>query len=145
MVVGFCGSLLFLFVPESFWDRSPIPKTHLPSKSSGLFSRYMSNKHSSQEEHLPPPMGNLDDGESEKDNSTTNNGDNTHKRSALPSQRQSSRGLRVDFASEDNKNEEHVLENNTRRPDGPEGEPTAVLAEFTASCAPEGVPSSNEI
>ncbi|KAJ3572898.1 hypothetical protein NPX13_g4893 [Xylaria arbuscula] len=26
IVVGFCGILLFLFVPETFWDRTPIPK-----------------------------------------------------------------------------------------------------------------------
>ncbi|KAI1181572.1 major facilitator superfamily domain-containing protein [Nemania serpens] len=27
IVVGFCGILLFFFVPETFWDRSPIPKS----------------------------------------------------------------------------------------------------------------------
>ncbi|KAI1109648.1 major facilitator superfamily domain-containing protein [Nemania sp. NC0429] len=27
VVVGFCGILLFFFVPETFWDRSPIPKS----------------------------------------------------------------------------------------------------------------------
>ncbi|KAI3341114.1 major facilitator superfamily domain-containing protein [Ustulina deusta] len=27
IVVGFCGILLFLFVPETFWDRTPIPKS----------------------------------------------------------------------------------------------------------------------
>ncbi|TGJ83301.1 hypothetical protein E0Z10_g5445 [Xylaria hypoxylon] len=26
VVVGFCGILLFFFVPETFWDRTPIPK-----------------------------------------------------------------------------------------------------------------------
>ncbi len=28
MVVGFCGVLLFLFVPESFWDRTPTKAHH---------------------------------------------------------------------------------------------------------------------
>ncbi|KAI0399251.1 major facilitator superfamily domain-containing protein [Xylaria palmicola] len=27
IVVGFCGVLLFFFVPETFWDRTPIPKS----------------------------------------------------------------------------------------------------------------------
>ncbi|KAI0204217.1 major facilitator superfamily domain-containing protein [Astrocystis sublimbata] len=26
IVVGFCGVLLFFFVPETFWDRTPVPK-----------------------------------------------------------------------------------------------------------------------
>ena len=30
MVVGFCGCLLFFFVPETFWDRTPVP--HKSSK-----------------------------------------------------------------------------------------------------------------
>ncbi|KAI0529903.1 major facilitator superfamily domain-containing protein [Xylaria digitata] len=27
IIVGFCGILLFFFVPETFWDRTPIPKS----------------------------------------------------------------------------------------------------------------------
>ncbi|GAW21390.1 hypothetical protein ANO14919_109090 [Xylariales sp. No.14919] len=27
IIVGFCGVLLFFFVPETFWDRTPIPKS----------------------------------------------------------------------------------------------------------------------
>ncbi|KAI0805078.1 major facilitator superfamily domain-containing protein [Xylaria sp. FL0064] len=27
IVVGFCGTLLFFFVPETFWDRTPIPRS----------------------------------------------------------------------------------------------------------------------
>ncbi|KAK4211818.1 MFS general substrate transporter [Rhypophila decipiens] len=43
MIVGFCGLLLFLFVPETFWDRMP----HARKKSStrpGMFRRF-SSKH----------------------------------------------------------------------------------------------------
>ncbi|KAI0008665.1 MFS general substrate transporter [Xylariaceae sp. FL0662B] len=39
MVVGLCGSLLFLFVPETFWDRSPIPRSRRHPKRPSLFSR----------------------------------------------------------------------------------------------------------
>ncbi|KAI0172372.1 MFS general substrate transporter [Hypoxylon sp. FL1284] len=39
MVVGFCGTLLFLFVPETFWDRSPIPRARRHPKRPSLFSR----------------------------------------------------------------------------------------------------------
>ncbi|KAI8632664.1 MFS general substrate transporter [Xylariaceae sp. FL1651] len=40
IVVGFCGILLFFFVPETFWDRSPIPKSsRRVSKRPSFFSR----------------------------------------------------------------------------------------------------------
>lgn len=39
MVVGFCGTLLFFFVPETFWDRSPIPRSRRHPKRPSLFSR----------------------------------------------------------------------------------------------------------
>lgn len=35
IVVGFFGCLLFLFVPESFWDRTPVPKSRRGSKHPG--------------------------------------------------------------------------------------------------------------
>ncbi len=38
MVVGFCGVLLFFFVPESFWDRSPVPKIRHTSKNTSRLS-----------------------------------------------------------------------------------------------------------
>ncbi|KAI1417136.1 MFS general substrate transporter [Hypoxylon sp. FL1857] len=39
MVVGFCGTLLFFFVPETFWDRSPTPRSRRHPKRPSLFSR----------------------------------------------------------------------------------------------------------
>ncbi|KAI0431781.1 major facilitator superfamily domain-containing protein [Xylaria sp. FL1042] len=40
IVVGFCGTLLFFFVPETFWDRTPIPKSsRRVVKRSSFFSR----------------------------------------------------------------------------------------------------------
>lgn len=38
MVVAFCGSLLFFFVPETFWDRSPVPRSRHVKRPS-IFSR----------------------------------------------------------------------------------------------------------
>ncbi|KAI1140982.1 MFS general substrate transporter [Hypoxylon sp. FL0543] len=39
MVVGCCGTLLFFFVPETFWDRSPTPRSRRHPKRPSLFSR----------------------------------------------------------------------------------------------------------
>ncbi|KAI1741908.1 major facilitator superfamily domain-containing protein [Xylaria scruposa] len=40
IVVGFCGVLLFFFVPETFWDRTPIPKSaRKVTKRPSFFSR----------------------------------------------------------------------------------------------------------
>ncbi|KAK4674432.1 hypothetical protein QC763_120510 [Podospora pseudopauciseta] len=41
IIVGFCSVLLFLFVPESFWDRAP----HRRKKSRPNFFRRFSSKH----------------------------------------------------------------------------------------------------
>ncbi|KXJ89514.1 major facilitator superfamily domain-containing protein [Microdochium bolleyi] len=46
MIVGFCLALLFFFVPETFWDRSPIPRKsghHL--KRPSFLSRRSTSKH----------------------------------------------------------------------------------------------------
>ncbi|KAL7621253.1 hypothetical protein AAE478_008570 [Parahypoxylon ruwenzoriense] len=39
MVVAVCGILLFFLVPETFWDRSPIPRPRRHVKRPSLFSR----------------------------------------------------------------------------------------------------------
>ncbi|KAI1472268.1 MFS general substrate transporter [Daldinia caldariorum] len=39
IVVASCGFLLFLFVPETFWDRSPIPRSRKYPKRPSFFSR----------------------------------------------------------------------------------------------------------
>ncbi|KAI2462892.1 MFS general substrate transporter [Annulohypoxylon bovei var. microspora] len=53
ILVAFCGGLLFFFVPETFWDRSPIPRSRRPkrpslSKRPSLFSRKSSARQVSQ-------------------------------------------------------------------------------------------------
>ncbi|KAF2149581.1 MFS general substrate transporter [Myriangium duriaei CBS 260.36] len=49
IVVGFCGILLFLFVPETFWDRAPLPKKPKKVRSRPSFFRSLSSRHD-----LPP-------------------------------------------------------------------------------------------
>ena len=44
IVVGFSGFLLFLFVPETFWDRAPVPRKSRKGSRPGFFRRY-SSKH----------------------------------------------------------------------------------------------------
>ncbi|KAI0162152.1 major facilitator superfamily domain-containing protein [Xylariaceae sp. FL1272] len=39
IVVAFCGILLFFFVPETFWDRNPIPRPRKVAKRPSFFSR----------------------------------------------------------------------------------------------------------
>ncbi|KAF3000042.1 hypothetical protein E8E14_007076 [Neopestalotiopsis sp. 37M] len=39
IVVAFSGALLYLLVPETFWDRSPVPKERKPRKRPSFFSR----------------------------------------------------------------------------------------------------------
>ncbi|KAI2634662.1 MFS general substrate transporter [Hypomontagnella submonticulosa] len=48
MVVALCGTLLFFFVPETFWDRSPIPRSRQHPKRPGLFSRRSSARQMSK-------------------------------------------------------------------------------------------------
>ena len=45
IVVSLCGTLLFFFVPETFWDRTPRPHVHHPrdpNRRPGLVSRQLS-------------------------------------------------------------------------------------------------------
>ncbi|KAE9370627.1 MFS general substrate transporter [Stipitochalara longipes BDJ] len=52
MVVGFCGVLLFLFVPESYWDRTPIPKSRKQSKNGSRFSLFSFYRESHAEHNI---------------------------------------------------------------------------------------------
>ncbi|KAI0118201.1 major facilitator superfamily domain-containing protein [Nemania sp. FL0031] len=44
VIVGFCGILLFFFVPETFWDRNPIPKSSRKVVKRPSFFRRKSSK-----------------------------------------------------------------------------------------------------
>jgi hypothetical protein len=45
MVGGFCGVLLFFFNPESFWDRTPCPKSRKGSKNYSKVSLFSRRSH----------------------------------------------------------------------------------------------------
>lgn len=49
MVVALCGTLLFLFAPETFWDRSPTPRSRRHPKRPSLFSRRSSARQISRQ------------------------------------------------------------------------------------------------
>lgn len=115
MVVGLCGGLLFLFVPESFWDRSPVPKSRGLSKASGGFSRYFFQKFSASPEKSSPDQEKdaSEDSKSEKDIFASYSGEDLPQRPDLASQRHSSRGLHVGFAGQKNEDNTNNLEGRT--------------------------------
>jgi len=58
IIVGFGAVLLFLFVPETFWDRTPRPKLRRPSVARRSVSDLLHHKlHSEQPQQLPPAEG----------------------------------------------------------------------------------------
>lgn len=58
MVVGFCWVLLFLFVPETFWDRTPRPKSRHTSKNHSTLSLFRQRIASHVSSHLHPQSKN---------------------------------------------------------------------------------------
>lgn len=63
MVVAFCGIFLFLFVPETFWDRTP---TRKPSKRPS-FLRRLSSRTGIYTPRTPiPPRKSIEDGDDER-------------------------------------------------------------------------------
>lgn len=56
IIVGVCGVLLFFFVPETFWDRRPIPKKSRKSQNRpGFFRGYSSRNNALAETQADPP------------------------------------------------------------------------------------------
>ncbi|KAK6580686.1 hypothetical protein PZA11_006922 [Diplocarpon coronariae] len=66
MVVGFCGVLLFFFVPETFWDRTPVPKSRGSSKNASRFSLFSGLRSPKPAGLEKQGDGNLDDLDSNK-------------------------------------------------------------------------------
>ncbi|KAI8195630.1 hypothetical protein KHU50_010734 [Colletotrichum sp. SAR 10_65] len=57
MVVALCGVLLFLFVPETFWDRTPVPKSRKPSRRPSFRHRLSSRNDVPQVAKTPTAAG----------------------------------------------------------------------------------------
>lgn len=60
MVVGFCGVLLFFFVPETFWDRSPVPKSRKTSRNTSRFSLFSGMRSPKPQQAAAAPVAGLD-------------------------------------------------------------------------------------
>jgi hypothetical protein len=112
MIVGFCWVLLFLFVPETFWDRSPRPKSRGSSKNNSRLSlfrqRVASNAfHISNHFHphsKPPPVSHQVDGGGDAPLKKTSTVESALRR---PSQvHRHPRSLHVGFAPEDHDSSE---------------------------------------
>ncbi|KAH8196576.1 hypothetical protein TruAng_009270 [Truncatella angustata] len=59
IVVAFSGTLLFFLTPETFWDRTPVPRVRRPTKRSSFFSRRSSRNVVAQltQHEGDPPVG----------------------------------------------------------------------------------------
>jgi hypothetical protein len=66
MVGGFCWCLLFLFVPETFWDRTPVPKSRAASRSASKLSIFKHRK-AAHVSHVLPKANAADHGEATND------------------------------------------------------------------------------
>lgn len=109
MVVGFCLVMVFLFVPETFWDRTPRPqkrtrKTHLPS----LSQIFRTQSHHGEKNDLPVGF------ENNPDNSKQAIGDGTSAAitgtETLARRRQRKNQHHVDFADNEAAGERGITE-----------------------------------
>lgn len=103
MVVGFCGMLLFLFVPESFWDRTPVPKNRKVSKAASRFSLFSLSRAS---KHKKSVGGTLDGAASERTLTPSSTVGNTSRRPTGGHRQITPRPLHVGFAPDDHDEEE---------------------------------------
>jgi hypothetical protein len=104
MVVGFCGVLLFLFVPESYWDRTPVPKSRKHSKNASRFSIFSFHRESHTEHndrHADQQSSNPDHANLEK-TATFGSEKGTPPKRPGPTHRSTST-RHVGFAPEENK------------------------------------------
>ena len=111
MIGGFCWILLFLFVPETFWDRTPRPKSRNTSKNGSrlsFFRQRVASHVSHMSTHFQPQSKNhsvshqvdgSNDLQLEKTSTTRSAAESALRR---PSQVHRHRGLHVGFAPEDN-------------------------------------------
>jgi len=62
LIGGFCLSLLFLFVPETFWDRTPRPKSRRPTAGHRTISNLLHPlSHSKSKEASRRPSANIEE------------------------------------------------------------------------------------
>ncbi|TAQ87152.1 hypothetical protein B7494_g4530 [Chlorociboria aeruginascens] len=113
IVAGFCWVLLFLFVPETFWDRTPRPKNRDPSRRTSRIKSVVSyfrlktvsqNPHKSDlEKHV---NGRVDDSDTQKSSTTQVN---FPRKPSLAHGGTHNRSLHVGFASNDHKEIDNTI------------------------------------
>ncbi|KAK4452827.1 MFS transporter [Podospora aff. communis PSN243] len=105
IIVAFCGVLLFFFVPETFWDRRPIPKVARKSSERPNFFRRYSSKHGVPQAGVPA--------------STSTEIHGIEATPATPEPQQRNNAVRVGFAAEPeilDQSEEKPATPDTKRP-----------------------------
>jgi hypothetical protein len=120
MVVGFCGLLLFLFVPESFWDRTPVPKSRKQSKNGSRFSLF-SHRRESHAQHKDVAVAQADGHTDFPDlgrTTTTRSVNESLPRPALAHRQTPTRALHVGFAPDDHAQETEGYEIDDNRIEG---------------------------
>jgi hypothetical protein len=95
--------LLFLFVPETFWDRTPRPRSRHPSTSNSRLSLFRQRIASHVSSHLHPqsesaPVPHQVDGSGDAPSRMGSTAEPALRR---PSEVHRNRGLRVGFATEE--------------------------------------------
>ena len=144
MVGGFCWVLLFLFVPETFWDRTPRPRARHASKNNSMLSVFRNRVASHVSHHLHPQSKTpllshqVDGSGSAPLEKTTATQSVTGPALRRPSQvHRHPRSLRVEFAPEDHDSKEKLdndgtYDGNVSPPNG-ESQPVAALRMTAAS------------
>lgn len=106
MIVGFCWVLLFFFVPETFWDRTPRPKLRTPSheKLRHSHEKLHSNVFGGRKLSLSQPHNNVEAGDASITGSALHKSNISEPvndtLSKSPTGRRPSRALHVGFAPE---------------------------------------------
>ncbi|TVY80388.1 putative MFS-type transporter [Lachnellula suecica] len=150
MIVGFLGVLLFFFLPESFWDRTPRPKSRKSSKNVSKLS-ILSHRHRSQaspiKEEAPRQVDGTEDEVPRKPSIK-----NSSALALSPTPAQSTRNLHVEFVGDDEKKKSEYPNNDgavnypeathlatpIRRGRGATTESTDPAHEFQLRVAPSG-------
>ncbi|KAE8442086.1 hypothetical protein EG329_003844 [Mollisiaceae sp. DMI_Dod_QoI] len=154
MVVGFCGCLLFLFVPESFWDRTPVPKSRRASVKHG--SRHTLTLFSSRTSYKAAHHGTDNEADGNQDETTrekeaTSSGEDLMmpKKAVLANNDHPHRDLHVGFATDGQEsvshdsvsktlNEPNTPSDRTVNPTDVDGNRTDPAHELAARVEPSG-------
>ena len=132
MIGGFCWCLLFLFVPETFWDRTPRSKGHTRSQSPSRISIFI-QRHDS---HAPVSRHGLTKSADGTDDIADANLASSTKStiSRSPSFHHPTHGLHVGFAQDESQPNEAENTDETQLSPGAGAPASPAAAHFTDTC-----------